>query len=42
MADAQAKGLSVGRWDSASFTKLIHDERQKWTPVVREAGIKIE
>jgi tripartite-type tricarboxylate transporter receptor subunit TctC len=41
-ASVEAKGLSVGHWDAASFAQLIHDERQKWTPVVRGAGIKIE
>ncbi|AMN43096.1 Bug family tripartite tricarboxylate transporter substrate binding protein [Rhodoplanes sp. Z2-YC6860] len=41
-ASVTAKGLRVGHWDAASFAQLIRDERKKWTPVVREAGIKIE
>jgi tripartite-type tricarboxylate transporter receptor subunit TctC len=41
-ASVAAKGLSIGNWDAASFAQLIRDERKKWTPVVREAGIKIE
>lgn len=41
-ASVTKQGLTLKRWDAASYRQLIRSQIERWTPIIKGAGIKLE
>jgi tripartite-type tricarboxylate transporter receptor subunit TctC len=42
LAAVEKQGLSAKGWDADSYGRLIRAQIDKWTPIIKAAGIKLD